>query len=268
MIDGNSRPAVGGRDPREPRSPPPRAPGHPPSVRTRRAAVATGSASDSQHVPHNGTLRGTRKSNAVPVEEDKGADPTLGRRRTGPGGSAGLMARRGVLWSPLPSAMPRPLALGLVQHFCCGDREIWDHPRKGARGGLGAAVEGPSWGGVDQRRCRGEASPVRHSGQDACAAMPVEDGGIPALWRCHGLRPGSLPAPPSGDASGEEEQHRGDRRTRTRPVGAAACHIPAHASGKPSASGRHRRGRPSRATCFFASQLWYMLNIKFGAGGG
>lgn len=36
---------------------------------------STAAASDSQHVPHNCTLHGTRKSNAVPKEEDKEASP-------------------------------------------------------------------------------------------------------------------------------------------------------------------------------------------------
>lgn len=86
MIDGNSRPrvlAVGRRGR---------------AVRPRRAAVVWGSAtrprggataSDSQHVPHNCTLHGTRKSNAVPTEEDKEASPNRpGEEKNGERGAA------------------------------------------------------------------------------------------------------------------------------------------------------------------------------------
>lgn len=74
-------------------------------------AVA-GPASDSQHVPHNGTLHGTRKSNAVPAG-DRGAHPTQGEGWDGgsPGTRpASLSVRRGVSSLPL-SDMPWPLAL-------------------------------------------------------------------------------------------------------------------------------------------------------------
>lgn len=89
MIDRNSRPAIMAVSRRDPRAtlPPPWGPSHPLGIQTWRAVVTHGSgtqqsrsrpASDSQHVPHNGTLHGTRKSNAVPAGY-RGAHPTQGQ---------------------------------------------------------------------------------------------------------------------------------------------------------------------------------------------
>lgn len=124
MIDRNSRPAitaVSKRETREPHCPRPGCPATPWASKHGEqwsqmglppGRAAAGPASDSQHVPHNGTLHGTRKSNAVPAG-DRGAHPTQGEGWDGgsPGARpASLSVRRGVSSLPL-SDTPWPLAL-------------------------------------------------------------------------------------------------------------------------------------------------------------
>lgn len=226
--------------------------------------AAAGPASDSQHVPHNGTLHGTRKSNAVPAGYRR-AHPTQGQGWDGaalaPGPPASVcvvasrrrhsLTCRGLL--PCDSAA-FPLwgqrNLGLTKERAGWQREVVVgqcravkasarcllHPRY-----FGAGM----WGRMCVLLCWLKTVPSPH---DKHA-------------RGHGIGPRSLTVPPSLDASGEAEQHCRDRRTRTHPVITGS-----RPPGKPVPQAS-TGAAPAWAQVFFVNQPWYVLNIQDGQTG-
>lgn len=236
MIDRNSRPAITAISRRDPRATPPPswAPGHPPghpdmeSSGHKWVCHPAGPASDSQHVPHNGTLHGTRKSNAVPAG-DRGAHPTQGQ-----GWDGGSPGTRPASLSVCVVASRRRHSLICRGLWPCDSAAflLW-----GQRN-LGLTKE-RAWGDSGGLLW-GSAKPVKASGQGVSCTRGTFGAG---MWgrmcvllcclktvpsprdrhaRGHGIGPRSLTVPPFLHASGEAEQHRRDRRTRTHPGSAGS----------------------------------------------
>lgn len=186
MIDGNSRPAivaVGRRDPGAAlpppapgaRPPPPHTPERPNAKSSSREGVChPAEPSDSQHVPHNGTLHGTRRSNAVPAEEDRGEPTQPGEEK-----NRGVWGLGGGGMAPALPASACVSAASPLLSSASGAHSAFPPPG-GRNLGLGWGL---SWGSADRERCQGKASPMPqgccrsgHTGKDVRAMVLTEDG--------------------------------------------------------------------------------------------